>query len=131
MSLLSSSSSFSSALSSLPEMDGWLSQSCSLHISVHLSPFAIQTFRQCALLWTGAGQLIKDGFRCWLTLHPIYYQLLSSFFPLNLPPSANRAWHLRILLHTSFPYSCLVVGSLCVFLQAVPPFFAQNRLYLR
>ena len=35
MSSLSSSSSSSYALSSLSEMDSWLSQSCSLHISVH------------------------------------------------------------------------------------------------
>ena len=35
MSSLSSSSSSSPALSSLSEMDSWLSQSCSLHISVH------------------------------------------------------------------------------------------------
>ena len=39
---------------------------------------------------------------------------------IDLPPSAKRAWHLQILLQTPSAYACLVVGSLGVFLQAVP-----------
>ena len=103
-------------LSSDSKLDAWFSQSCSLHISVHFSPFDKHTHLGSEHFHVQLqANKSRTAWGAGCSMEWMHHQLFNSFFLLNLPSSTNRTWYFRVLFKAASPYCGLVVGSLCMF----------------